>query len=59
MLSGKFSDLVESINRSVIPKWLREYCDTHGNEMRFDLELFGEHVIHAPTGQTISIRKKR
>ena len=56
MLTCWLSELVDTIERASVPKWLHEYVQQHRAEMHHKLESVGTYVIPMPDGGQIIIQ---
>jgi hypothetical protein len=56
MLTCRLSELVETIERATVPKWLHEYVQENRAVMIDGLNRFGEYTIPIPSGGQILIR---
>jgi hypothetical protein len=58
MLTCKLSELVETIQKGVIPKWLHDYVQRYRENIVRSLESTGQYSIPMPGGGEIIIRQE-
>jgi hypothetical protein len=58
MMVNDITKLAQEIQDASAPRWLHEYLAQHRDQMRAELELFGQCEIPMPDGGVIEIRRE-